>query len=65
MSLLQSPQMDEFNLLNYLSSQVDESIIKSTSGQLHPIWDALKLLSPQVDGFITQSTSGRVHPQNY
>ena len=54
--------MDEFNLLNYLSSQVDESIIKSTSGQLHPIWDALKLLSPQVDEFITQSTSGRVHP---
>ena len=49
---------------------MDESITKSTSGQVH-YWvhkwtssfyrDALKLLSPQVDKFIIKSTRGRIY----
>ena len=49
---------------------MDESIIKSTSGQVH-YWvhkwmssshrDALKLSSSQVDEFIIKSTRGRIY----
>ena len=54
--------------LKLLSPQVDEFIIRSTSGRVHPMRMPFKLPSPQLDEFIPwgyikiiKFISGRVH----